>query len=417
LQQQDQEDPPTPQRLSTAIIALMATVAIANLGNTIVSPLIPQIRDNFESTAAEVGLVASGFALGRLLMDIPAGYLADRYSVTRLFAVGILLTGMASAAAGFSASLPQLVLFRIVMGIGCALMSTVAIVLLVDVAGPQRRGEILAYYTTVLLFSQAISPLIGGSLATVFDWRAAFLFCAVTPLASLPINLFVTSKVATSRRPGASRAGHGRHEVHARAQGQPSGKTNWSALVVVYWSTFVNFFNRQAMRQSLLPLYGGMVLSMNSGTIGVILTAGSLLTMAIALPCGRLADRIGRKPFLIPGLLTLCLGNLTLFLGQNQLFFILATLLVSMGVMANSMQSGLVADLLPEEYVGRGIGLYRFVGDLGMLVGPILLGLVVDAFGFSAALLAGGVVVMVGVLTVIAFLPNRKLATTSEPTA
>lgn len=412
MQQGEQGCPSSPQRLPLATLAVVTTVVIANLGNTITAPVMPEIRDQFGATAAEVGLVASGFALGRLLMDLPAGFLADRINITKLFAVAILVSAAAAAAASFSSSLPQLVLFRTVMGCGCALMSTVAIVLLVDMAGPQRRGEVLAYYTSALLFGQAISPLIGGFLATLFDWRATFLFCAITPFASLPLNLIATSRVARTQRPSGTRAAHASGRgTPGKSAGQSGSRTNWLALVVVYFSTFANFFNRQAMRQSLLPLYGGMVLAMKPGTIGTVLTAGSLLTIAVTLPCGKLADRIGRKPLLIPGLMTLCLGNLALFLGQSHLFFVVATLLVSMGVMANSMQSGLVADLLPERLMGRGIGMYRFVGDLGMLVGPILLGIVVDGFGFDAALIVGSVVILAGVLAVVAFIPGRGALT------
>ena len=392
-------------------MVVVFTVVIANLGNSIVAPVIPQIRSQFGSSAAEVGLVASGFGLGRLLMDLPAGYVADRISITKLFVVGILLSAAAATAGGFSTSLQQIVFFRTAMGTGCALMTTVALVLLVNMAGPAQRGRVLAYYSSSLLLGQALSPLIGGSLATLFDWRATFFFCALTPFATLPLAIVATSKVTNVRPLDRAEGNHHiQHSSPAKAGSKKNAPTNWLALAVVYFSTFANFFNRQAMRQSLLPLYGALVLAMDPGAIGAILTAGSLLTILVTLPCGSIADRIGRKPLLIPGLMTLCLGNLTLFVGQNQLSFVISTLLISMGVLANSMQGGLVADLLPERFVGRGIGMYRFIGDLGMLLGPIALGTVVDGSGFPAALIVGTIVVLLAVLAVALFVPRRPAA-------
>ena len=410
MKQGEAQELPHQQHLTLATFAVVTIVAIANLGNNIAAPVIPDIRSHFGSSAAEAGLVASGFALGRLLMDLPAGLLADRFSITKLFAVGILVSSTAGAGAGLSNSLYLLVFFRVVTGLGCALMTTVAIVLIVDIAGPYRRGEALSYYSSALLAGQALSPVLGGMVATFFDWRAVFFFCAATPLASLPLNLIVTSRVANTHQPRKSAANPGHHKAAStRSTGYALGRTDWPALVAVYFSTFVNFFNRQAMRQSLLPLYGSMMLAMSPGSIGTILTVGSLLTILVTLPGGRVADRIGRKPLLIPGLMVLGLGNLSLFLGQDQLYFIVATVLVSMGVMANSMQSGLVADLLPERLMGRGMGMYRFVGDFGMLIGPIILGVVVDSFGFPAALMVGSLVVLAGILSVLVFVPSRSV--------
>ncbi len=393
--------------LPIGVIAIILTVVIANLGNNIVAPVMPALRTYFNSTAAEVGLVASGFGLGRLVMDMPAGYLTDRISANRLFTLGILISAGAASLAAASSTLQQLILFRTLMGFGSAIVSTVALVLLVNIARPDQRGEVLAYYTSSLLFGQAISPAIGGYLASLFDWRAAFIFCALTPLLSLPLNLIGSARTAEARRSGREREQAGAGKGSRRPGDSP---TNWPALGAVYFTTFVNFFNRQGMRQALLPLYGGMVLAMDPGAIGLILTIGSIATILINLPSGAVADRIGRKLLLIPGMLVIVVGNMTLLVGDTQLFFIIGTVLISMGVLANSMQSGLVADLIPERLVGQGMGMYRFTADLGIVVGPFLMGLVVDGRGFAAAATMGAAAILVGVILAVALIPRRTLA-------
>jgi predicted MFS family arabinose efflux permease len=114
-------------------------------------------------------------------------------------------------------------------------------------------------------------------------------------------------------------------------------------------------------------------------------------------------------------MLTLCFGNLALLAGDSQLVFTLSTVLISMGVLANSMQSGLVADLVPERLVGRGMGMYRFTADLGVVIGPLILGVLLDRFGFLAASVAGAIVVLSGVVAITALVP-RKTAGTVQPT-
>lgn len=382
--------------LSRRVTAIILTVVVANLGNNIVAPLMPVIRDEFDSSAAQVALVASGFGLGRLVMDLPAGYLIGRISPNRMFTLGILLAAGAAALAAYSTTLEQLIAFRTAMGLGSSIMSTVALTLLARMARPEERGSLLGFYTSAMLFGQAISPTIGGYLATLFDWRAGFLFCALTPLVSLPLNLFATSSAADASLPeggGEQRGVHGHGAAPITQECAPAPRF---ALASVYLGTFVNFFDRHGMRATLLPLYGGLVLAMDPGTIGATLTASSVLTILVSLPLGAASDRVGKKRLLLPGLLTLAAGNLFLLSGESQIVFTVATTLISMGVLSNSMLSALVADLVPEPLLGKGMGLYRFTADLGVVLGPVVLGLVVDLYGFGAASLVGAVAVLMG---------------------
>jgi len=405
--------------LSPGVAAVVLTVVIANLGNNIVSPLIPAIKDQFGSTAAQVSLMVSGFGLGRLAMDLPAGFLTDRVGPARLFAIGILLSGAAAALATLSTSLQQLIVFRTAMGFGSAIMSTVALTLLARIAPPGQRGAVLGFYTSAMLFGQAISPTIGGYLGTVFDWRAAFVFCALTPFISFPMNILVTSRTDAVKRPIGGDSG----KVPRSEPGVVFGPTSttgldWPALTTVYLGTFVNFFNRHGMRNALLPLYAGMVLGLDPGFIGAVLTTGSVFTILINLPSGSLADRIGKKLLLIPGLLTLVVGNLCVLLGgSSTLVFVVATVLISMGVLSNSMLTALVADLVPERLAGRGMGMYRFTSDLGAVLGPITLGLIVDSAGFPSAVVVGAGVVLLGLTAVLLFLPRHVTPSRVDRTA
>ena len=129
---------PKERGLSAGIAAVVLTVVIANLGNNIVAPLMPALKEHFGS-AAQIALVASGFGLGRLVMDLPAGVLIDRVSPTRMFTAGILLSGAAAAMAAFSTTLEQLIFFRTAMGFGSAIMSTVALTLLARIAPPGHQ--------------------------------------------------------------------------------------------------------------------------------------------------------------------------------------------------------------------------------------------------------------------------------------
>lgn len=403
--------------LSFEAMGIVVTIVIANLSNSIIAPVVPAIKDEFGSSAAEVALVVSGFGLGRLVMDLPAGYLSDRVSAGRLFIVGMLLVSVTATLAALSNSLQQLIIFRTAMGFGSSIMSTVALTLMVRIARPGQRGSVLSLYTSAMLLGHAFSPTIGGYLATFFSWRATFVFCAVTPLLSLPLNLLATSRVSEAQQSHPARKDHSTEEersVSGDAISTDRAHVDWPAVTAVYVATLVIFFNRQGMRQSLLPLYGSMVLDMTPATIGTILTVSSFLTILINLPGGIVGDRIGRKRLLVPAMIIICLGNLCLLRGSDHLFYVIATVLISMGVLANSMLSGLVADLVPERLIGKGMGMYRFTGDLGMVFGPFVLGLLIDGFGFAAASVFGALAVLLGIGIVLLSVPRRTAPTSVE---
>lgn len=353
--------------------------------------------------------MVSGFGFGRLAMDLPAGFLTGRVSPSKMFAVGILLSGGASALAAFSTSLQQLILFRTAMGVGSAIMTTVAMVVLVNAARPNQRGTVLAFYTSAMLFGSAISPTIGGYLATLFSWRAVFIFCALTPLVSFPLNLLITGRATNKRDSGPV---HTEPTLDRTASSpQPTGggaaRANWPALVTIFSCTFLAFFNRQGMQSALLPLYGGSVLGMDAANIGNVLSSRAIFTSIVALPAGALADRIGRKQLLIPSLLLAVAGNLYLITGDSVLIFTISTFLISMSVVANNMLSALVADLVPERLLGRGMGMYRFTCDLGTVLGPFALGLIVDRSGFGAASSLAASITMLGVIACTLLIPRR----------
>lgn len=98
-----------------------------------------------------------------------------------------------------------------------------------------------------------------------------------------------------------------------------AGGLNRWGLFAVYFTTFANFLSRQGMRGAILPLYGAMVLGLSPSELGSILTVSAVLTILINLPSGRLADRVGKKSLLLPGLLVGAAASLLLIPSRTAL--------------------------------------------------------------------------------------------------
>ena len=158
-------------RASRAVIgAIVFAVAVAAFSRV---PLLPDIGADLSLTAGQVGLLTTAFGLGRLIMDLPAGRLADAIDPTlALAASGVALAfsaGLLAAAGSFAVAMFASGL----IGCATAVTNTTGMYAFATATAARRRGASMALYTTALMSGQMVGPAIGGALATLADWRVA----------------------------------------------------------------------------------------------------------------------------------------------------------------------------------------------------------------------------------------------------
>jgi len=129
------------------ILNLSLVSGFVILGVSIVSPILPQYALSFDIPVALVGWAISAFALARLVTDIPAGFLADRFGRKKVMISGLVLVIVASFAAGIATTYGWLIVSRIVAGLGSALYMTSATTWVAQVSAGSARGRYMSLYT------------------------------------------------------------------------------------------------------------------------------------------------------------------------------------------------------------------------------------------------------------------------------
>src|SRR3990172_761987 len=181
------------------------------LGLGVVAPSLPDIRDEFGVSYAQVSLVFSVFALARLFVDLPAGYLTTRVPGVALLCGSAALVGVGTFACGLAPNFVVLLAVRAVVGAGSAIASTVGMTVLAQRADPRKMGQAMGMYHTALILGTLISPALGGFIADAAGWRVAFYVCAFAALTSVGVTLTVLRRVPAGRSvPQPSAAGDGR---------------------------------------------------------------------------------------------------------------------------------------------------------------------------------------------------------------
>jgi MFS family permease len=375
------------------VMIMVSTVAIMS-GQGVISPVLPLFARSFGASAASVGLTLSAFALARLVLNVPLGMASDRYGRRPLLVAGPLVTGLGMVGSGFVEGIPELLFWRLIAGAGSAMYMTGAQVYLVDISTPRNRARVLGANQGALLLGVSLGPGLGGVLAEAFGFRLPFVAVGG---AALVTALYAYLRLPETHFPPPARASLG---LAADAP-EPAPEPAWRRLLgsrdflAVSLVTAMVFLTRAGGRFTVFPLLAFGKFGYGARSIGLLFTAMALINLIGLGPAAALGDRVGRKAAIVPsGLVTAAALALIAWTG-DPLVFLGAALLLAVGTsIMGPAPAAYAADVAPDEVRGLAMGLYRSAGDLGFVVGPVMLGAIADATSLAGALAANAVLVV-----------------------
>jgi MFS family permease len=177
-------------QLSASIVAGMASFLAPFMGASI-NIALPSIGREFGSSAITLGWVATSYLLAAAVCLVPFGRLADIYGRKRNFLWGTFVYTAFSFLCALSNSTAILIFFRLMQGVGAALIFGTAVAILTSVFPPGERGKALGINTAATYLGLSLGPVLGGLLTQQLGWRSIF-------LANVPIGLVIIALVLTS---------------------------------------------------------------------------------------------------------------------------------------------------------------------------------------------------------------------------
>jgi MFS family permease len=372
----------------------MAGVALCvALGFGVLSPAIPLLARHFGVGATAASAVVSAFALLRFVSGLGAGRLVDAVGERTALAIGIGVVGVSSLLAGLSQSYTQLLVLRGVGGAGSAIFGIAALSLVLRVATRRIRGRAMSVYKTGFLVGGIAGPAVGGAVLGLSFRAPFFLYAGTLVLAGTVAWVFV-SKPAPAEpacEPEDDEAG----EPEPTFRSVLRTREYQAALV----GNFAEGFTVMGVRSAIVPLLIVFGLHAAPGWAGVAFLVAALAQTALMLPAGRWADTIGRRPVLVAGGLVAAGGQLLLGFGGTLWLAMLGMAVTGAGAaFVGTVPGALVGDVTGRRS-GITVAVFNMSSDLGVVVGPLLAGFLVDqmsyrvAFGLPAAiLLAAGLI-------------------------
>lgn len=176
----------TDRRAWVSLAVLLVGLFMSLLDTTIVNVALQTIRTSINADEATLAWIISGYALAFGLVLIPAGRIGDRIGHKWVFFVGLAIFTLASLAAGLSQDSTQLIVARVIQGIGGGIFFPPVTAFIQLLFPPMRRGKAFAILGAVLGVSSALGPVVGGLLIQAIGeengWRYIF-------FVNLPIGL------------------------------------------------------------------------------------------------------------------------------------------------------------------------------------------------------------------------------------
>lgn len=170
------------------------------LDTTIVNVAIPSIITALHASLDQVLWVLNAYILVYAVLLITAGRLGDMYGPKKLFMTGLVLFTIASAACGLAQAPNQLILFRVIQGIGGALLTPQSMAIITSIFPPEKRGAAFGVWGGVAGVAAVTGPTLGGFLTTSISWRAIFYVNVPIGIVTIILAWLVMPEVVSNRR-------------------------------------------------------------------------------------------------------------------------------------------------------------------------------------------------------------------------
>ena len=395
--------------LSRSFVVLWIAMAVAVMGIAMVSPLLPLfVREELHGPEFAVALSFSAIAISQIAASPFVGRFADKFGPKPFIVLGFFVYAAGGVGFIFAQTWEQVILFRVVSGVGAASMFPTTMAYVGRLAPPGFEGRYMGAFSISWIAGFGIGPLFGGTIRDFVSADAAF--------ATMSLMLFAVGVAVFLLLPrGRPRGGSGREEdeeafepglpmieilkrpiVHAAIGGHMVVSIGWGAGF-----TFIAVY-----------VVSDDGLATGSATFaGVLLASRALVTAAAQLVTGPLADKVNRvflsvlgfgiagtAQFFVPDIPGVS-ATIGIFGGELVIvpWLLLLFLFVGLGeAIEFPAQQAIFVDAGRMVGMGTIMGITQTAGGVGFLTGSMVGALVVSIWGLDAVFRYAGISMFLG---------------------
>ncbi len=376
---------------------LFLAIFFTTLGVGLVVPLLPVYAHELGAGAFQVGLVFAAFSLTRSIFVPYFGKLSDKKGKKPFLTTGLFIFFFLSILYTYSKNIETLILLRLGQGFASAMVLPVAQAYIGIITPPQKEGRVMGLFSISLYGGLSIGPLLGGVVKDRFSINASFLSMGALCLLGFVFCLLFLPREGVLQTSNPS--GSGKPKSYLAIVKTPA--------ILSLFTFRICFTTCIGIIWTFLPLFANTMLDLSSSAIGFVIMINVFIAGLLQAPMGYIADRFSKKIMVTAGgvlaiISLLCLNYATSFNGlviANGIFGLAG------GISLPAIMALGIIEGRKTKAMGSIMGLLTMAHSLGMLVGPLLAGIIIDFFSMKTIFVTGAAILGAGT---IMFLRNHK---------
>jgi DHA1 family multidrug resistance protein-like MFS transporter len=383
--------------INTKIFAtLFLAVFATTLGAGIVAPLLPVYAHELGAGGFQIGLIFGAFSLTRSIFVPYFGKLSDWKGRKPFLTSGLFIYFLLSMIFIVSKDVGVLILLRLGQGFASAMILPVAQAYIGMITPINKEGSIMGLFNVSLYAGLSTGPLLGGFVKDWSNIRVSFLSMGALTFFGFLLCLLLLPPESGPRQE--NRAGASTSTPYLDLMKTPSVRSLF--IFRMCFTTCVGIV------WAFLPLFASTRLGLSSSAIGIVVMLIVLVAALFQVPMGYIADRVNKKFLVTAGgiigvVSTLLLNAACSF---SELAFAGGLLGLAGGISVPAVMALGVIHGRQSKAMGSLMGLLAMAHSLGMFVGPLVAGILIDLFDFETIFILGTFVLAIGT---IIFLRSR----------
>jgi DHA2 family lincomycin resistance protein-like MFS transporter len=445
-------------RNKLVIALLLVSTFVVFLNETIMSVAIPHLMTDLGVTASAAQWLTTAFLLTMAIVIPVTGFLLQRVNTRPMYITAMSVFSVGTLLCAIAGGIELLIFGRVIQAVGTAIMMPLLMTTVMTLVPPAGRGKVMGNISIVMSVAPAIGPTIGGFILASFDWRYMFYFTLPIAVGALIIGAIKIQNVSEPRYAkfdpisvvlsalgfgglvyGLSSLGEGAEHGSAIPAYVPV-LIGLVAMGLFVWRQIVLQKNDNALldlrtlqsrnysfalltaaiamiallgSSILIPIYAQNVLGLTTLQTGMMLLPGGLIMGVLGPVVGRLYDKLGPRPLLVPGVtaVAIAMWGLTFVSQHTPVWQVVAAHLVmsvglaftftpmftaAMSSVPKKLYSHASAILSSVQQVAGAAGIALFVAMMSMTSAAELAGgaaqLDALASGIRAGFLCGAIV-------------------------
>jgi MFS family permease len=352
----------------------------------LINPLFPLFLEEIGAKSAQNALVISLGSLVATSLMFPSGLLIDKIGKKTLLISSTVGSSLSIFLLIFTKTWIQVIPVYILFSAAGALFVPTRMAMITEHSEPKRRGTIFGLMNMAWPIAGIVSPLISGYLIETTGWRQVFLFgAAVNTISLIPGLRLETKKIEKTEV----------KTIKIRELFTPE-------LFPILFSFFgFHLLMTTALGgvNLIIPLYLATTYGLTPYIIGWFFTAQSILNLITQIPSGRLADKYGRKKFVLACILFIPLLYTSWhFIDDWKTLLIINSILFGLWSMTWPGTLALLSESVPTQMIGASFGVRMTGVRLGFTLGPIVSSFFYSNYSNTSPFLVAAIISVFGVL-------------------